>query len=131
METNTQQTFIDDATSVGNPRFGNGLSIPQSWVDHAHEVAIPVNNQLDAKVSGVTSPLTSQDCIDLNRFWATCEDGEGYDVPKERMKRLKHLGLVDGGRFGVYYITDLGNELHDARSGPRGLGDAQAGAVDD
>lgn len=41
------------------------------------------------------------------RFCETCEDGEGYDVPKHMMKRLAELGLVTYEHFGRYAGTAL------------------------
>lgn len=37
--------------------------------------------------------------------FATCEDGEGYDVPKPMMKRLAELGLVVHKGGGWYEGT--------------------------
>lgn len=39
------------------------------------------------------------------RFCETCEDGEGYDVPKLMMKRLAALGLVVHKGGGWYEGT--------------------------
>ncbi len=45
------------------------------------------------------------------RFCETCEDGEGYDVPKAMMKRLAELGLVVYCHFGRYAGTPLLDRL--------------------
>jgi hypothetical protein len=45
------------------------------------------------------------------RFCETCEDGEGYDVPKKMMKRLAELGLVLHLGGGYYEGTNALNEL--------------------
>lgn len=48
------------------------------------------------------------------RFCLTCDDGEGYDVPKPMMKRLAVLGLVKHKGGGWYEQTDLILEIRDA-----------------
>lgn len=40
------------------------------------------------------------------RFCETCQDDEGYDVPKPMMKRLAELGLVKYKGFGRYQQTE-------------------------
>ena len=70
--------------------------------------AIAINRQLDFAGAGVTS----QHIIDLNRFCDCADDGEGYDVPKDRMKSLKAVGLVDGGHRGYYSATEKGGDVH-------------------
>lgn len=54
---------------------------------------------------------TNQELKDALRFMETCEDNEGYDVPKERMKRLATLGLVKHCGGGYYEATDKLQEL--------------------
>jgi hypothetical protein len=41
------------------------------------------------------------------RFCETCDDGEGYDVPRKMMKQLEALGLVVDKKFGRFEQTDL------------------------
>ncbi|OJW46203.1 MAG: hypothetical protein BGO63_03795 [Candidatus Accumulibacter sp. 66-26] len=41
------------------------------------------------------------------RFCETCDDDEGYDVPRLMMKRLEALGLVGDKKFGRFEQTDL------------------------
>lgn len=55
--------------------------------------------------------LTEQQERDILRFYDTCEDGQGYDVPKERMKSLARLGLIRPTGFSRYEITDAGNAV--------------------
>lgn len=66
---------------------------------------------LDQQIMAAPPGTTPQHIFDLNRFCECCEDSEGYDVPKERMRALKAAGLVDGGCFGWYTATDLGMTL--------------------
>lgn len=50
--------------------------------------------------------LTPEERKAALRFCETCQDGEGYDVPKPMMKRLAELGLVVYKGFGRYEQTD-------------------------
>lgn len=77
------------------------------WLARDHEEALCLHRQLQAAGAGITV----QHLIDLNRFCECCEDGEGYDVPKERMRELKRVGLVAGGRFGYYTTTVEGDRI--------------------
>lgn len=54
---------------------------------------------------------TEAELKDAHRFMETCKDGEGYDVPKERMKRLSEIGLVRHCGGGYYEATDKLQEL--------------------
>lgn len=63
--------------------------------------------------------LSDQDMADLTRLNETMEDGEGYDVPAKKMKRLAELGAVrwrGGDRFS---ITSFGAFV--LKSGPTGF----------
>jgi hypothetical protein len=69
---------------------------------------MPMSNQVmkellvAPKSDGVIQPkrgdtldlLTEEEKKAALRFCETCEDGQGYDVPKSMMKRLVELGLV-------------------------------------
>ena len=48
------------------------------------------------------------------RFCETCDDNEGYDVPRAMMKRLEFLGLVIDKKFGRFEQTNLLLEIRDA-----------------
>jgi hypothetical protein len=52
--------------------------------------------------------LNDQDMADLTRFIDVLEDGEGYDIPSERMKRLAELGVVRRRYGDCYSITSFG-----------------------
>lgn len=71
--------------------------------------AIAINHQL----SHVGEGVTDQHIIDLNRFCDCCDDDEGYDVPKERMKALRAVGLVEGGHRGYYSTTEKGRTIYE------------------
>lgn len=61
----------------------------------------------------ITVPVktTGQQERDILRFRDTCEDDQGYDVPKERMKSLARLGLIRPTGFSRYEITDIGDAV--------------------
>ncbi|MGB4488458.1 MAG: hypothetical protein WBI95_23560 [Pseudomonas veronii] len=59
----------------------------------------------------VSISLTKQQERDILRFYDTCEDGQGYDVPKDRMKSLACLGLIRPTGFSRYELTDAGDAV--------------------
>lgn len=67
-----------------------------------------------AMPTGQVLVLTDEEKNAALRFCETCEDGEGYDVPKAMMKRLGELGLVvhkGGGWYeGVSALEQLQTE---------------------
>jgi hypothetical protein len=78
--------------------------------------------------SVTTPPLPAQEPVDwltdderkaLKRFMETCDDGEGYDVPKQMMKRLAVVGAVQHIGGGIYGITEFGNWLLDNTTTPQ------------
>lgn len=85
-------------------------AIEQRWYERDFNEATAISRQLAIAMPGTTA----QHIIDVNRFCECCEDNEGYDVPKERMRDLKAAGLVSGGRFGWYTLTDEGQRVRDA-----------------
>lgn len=80
------------------------------WLNKDHEQAL----HLDRLFQKYQGKYSIQQIIDLNRFCDCAEDGEGHDVPKERMRHLKQAGLVEGGRGGYYNTTEEGNQLRSA-----------------
>lgn len=57
--------------------------------------------------------ITQEDCAAFARFYATCEDGEGYDVSKEKMERLAEIGLIRKVRGTTYEFTKFGLVMQD------------------
>lgn len=55
----------------------------------------------------------------LERFNETCEDGEGYDVPKPMMRQLARKGAVYHTSRGIYGITTFGQFMLDRASQPQ------------
>ena len=64
---------------------------------------MPVNNAF----------LTTPEMAAFSRFLETCEDGEGYDVPKSMMHRLAQIGVVRHLSRGIYNITEFGQSVID------------------
>ncbi|MFK3741651.1 hypothetical protein [Massilia sp. TN1-12] len=52
--------------------------------------------------------LNAEEMAALRRFNETCEDGEGYDVRKDMMKRLATIGVVRRTSGSIYEITEFG-----------------------
>lgn len=61
------------------------------------------SNQLNVLIQ-----LSDQQQEDLLRFRETCDDGEDYDVPKERMASLASVGVVRVCGPNRFAITDAG-----------------------
>ena len=57
--------------------------------------------------------LTDEERTAALRFISTCEDSEGYDVPKPMMRRLSELGLVKHLGGGWYEGTAALNTLQE------------------
>jgi hypothetical protein len=57
----------------------------------------------------ISLSMTDLQKRDLLRFFETSEDGQGYDVPKDRMKSLARVGLIRSLGFSRYEITDAGD----------------------
>lgn len=64
-------------------------------------------------MNDLLSAMTAAEKKAAARFNETCEDNEGYDVPKPMMKRLAELGLVKHKGGGWYEQTDAMLELQD------------------
>ena len=52
--------------------------------------------------------ILDDELADLRRFTDCADDGEGYDVPKNRMKRLAEIGLLRHVSAGYYEHTVFG-----------------------
>lgn len=57
-----------------------------------------------------TNFLLPDDLTALKRFAECCEDtgSGGYDVAKDRMARLREIGVVESKGFGRHQITTFG-----------------------
>lgn len=63
--------------------------------------------------AGLAAFVTEQHINDLKRFAETCEDNEGYDVPKIRMIAMMKCGLVARTTRDIYMTTDFGEYILD------------------
>jgi hypothetical protein len=63
----------------------------------------------------ITKFLLADDLAALKRFAECCEDSGsgGHDVPKDRMARLREIGLVESKGFGRNQITTFGGYVLD------------------
>lgn len=52
--------------------------------------------------------VLDEELQDLHRFHECVSDGEGYDVPKERMRRLAEIGLLRRVTANIYEHTTFG-----------------------
>lgn len=59
----------------------------------------------------VEALLSDHDLSALKRLSECLEDGEGFDVSKDRMARLLELGCARHNGFGRYSITAIGQYL--------------------
>jgi hypothetical protein len=59
--------------------------------------------------------VVPEELASFNRFCDICEDfdADGYDVPKDMMKRLAMIGLVRSCGFSRYETTSLGNLIRE------------------
>ena len=82
-------------------------------------VVTMVENYLAAGAAPVPCVvLTPEDRAAFERFHETWEDNEGYDVPKEMMRRLAEVGVVHHITAGRYDITKFGHYVLAAGAEP-------------
>jgi hypothetical protein len=77
-------------------------------------IAIAINRKLGEYVAANKPALlllNDEEMAALLRFKEVCEDFDagGYDVPKEMMKRLAAIGVIESKGFGRYQFTDFGD----------------------
>ena len=68
-----------------------------------------MNNNMSKPIS-IRMNLPAEAMAALLRFAETCEDGEGYDVPKPMMSKLAKIGLLQHVGGGIYTTTEMGDE---------------------
>lgn len=91
------------------------IEVLHSWADDAQKEIESLRAQLAAANAEVQEPVTSlpfaildKEMKDLLRFYECATDGEGYDVPRARMKRLAEIGLVRRVTASFYECTTFG-----------------------
>lgn len=62
---------------------------------------------MEAEEANLLQAMTDAEKKAALRFCDTCDDDEGYDVPRPMMKRLETLGLVIDKKFGRFEQTEL------------------------
>ncbi len=62
----------------------------------------------DAPSPSAVQPLSEADQKDLERLDELFSDGEGWDLPKERMERLAELGVIRRRTGSLYSMTAFG-----------------------
>ena len=66
-----------------------------------------------AAAPGALNLLNADELAALRRFDETCQDGEGYDVPKAMMQRLAAIGAVRRTSGSYYETTEFGTRVLD------------------
>lgn len=74
-------------------------------VERAMEAEIA---ELRGRARRLAELMGANEMAALRRFNETCEDGEGYDVPKEMMQRLAGIGAVRRTSGSYYEATEFG-----------------------
>lgn len=59
-------------------------------------------------IVGIQVDMSEQQAHALFRFNETCEDGQGYDVPRRILKSLTYVGMVRWCGGSRFEITDAG-----------------------
>lgn len=106
---------IGEHSSAHNP-WQEAKDIIEEAEPYRSAAAAPIQAQEDAR--DASRFLSETDYDDLSRFDGMASDGEGYDISKERMKRLAELGVVrwlGRDRYGVtafgQYVLKAWSEL--------------------
>lgn len=84
----------------------------QQWA-HIESAAAPA-----APVARFLPDIPEQMARDLARFNETCEDGQEYDIPKERMRAMASFGLVRWCGGSRFEITDCGMAALEVMAAP-------------
>jgi hypothetical protein len=105
-------TDADAAYILGQlpvPPVGSGSGIHEWAMSAVREISAYGEPVKRAALPG----LTTQEYEALVRFCETCDDGEGYDVPKAMMQRLAEVGAVRHFSRGIYGPTRFGCAILD------------------
>lgn len=76
-------------------------------------IAQPASAPSEQKLVALPFAIFDQEMADLRRFHECSMDNEGYDVPKDRMKRLAEIGLVRRVSANYYEHTNFGLSVLD------------------
>lgn len=78
-----------------------------AWM-HPNGGVAPKHTQEPLCPAALPFAILDQEMKDLMRFHECLMDGEGYDVPKDRMKRLAEIGLLRRVTANFYEHTTFG-----------------------
>jgi len=81
------------------------------WYTKVDEALDAIDKVLAQSKQEPVAWLTDDEREAFERFNETCEDGEGYDVPKTMMRRLAEIGVIHHTSRGIYGITKFGRSL--------------------
>lgn len=84
------------------------LSKHEAW-----DLMADLKRAQQAAAPGALALLNADELAALRRFDETCQDGEGYDVPKAMMQRLAAIGVVRRTSGSYYETTDFGMRVLD------------------
>lgn len=85
------------------------IGMVEAWERAADALAAGKDaSPLAGSIGGGVPFLNTADMADLERIEECFADGEGYDVPKERMQRLAELGVVRRHNGSHYSISSFG-----------------------
>ena len=84
-------------------------------LNYARAVIVAYEAKLREQNGPIALPfaILDEEMKDLHRFHECASDGEGYDVPKERMKRLAEIGLLRRVTANIYEHTTFGLSVID------------------
>ena len=68
---------------------------------------------MEAEKTTLMQAMSDTEKVAALRFCETCDDDEGYDVPRQMMKRLETFGLVIDKKFGRFEQTELLLDVRD------------------
>jgi len=107
-------TTLDQARAVAQ-RLRDYTQCSDSDVDKAASTIEALCAEVErlTKVDVEPVALTEDERKALGCFQETTDDGEGYDVPKQMMRRLAQIGVVHHASRGIYGITDFGHFVLD------------------
>lgn len=85
------------------------------WSEHFTRVWQQMVAAAPHGMASVEAPgwLLPEDMQALKRFCETCEDSQPYDVPKDRMRRLAEIGVIQWGGGACYSLTAFGQHVLD------------------
>lgn len=102
---------LDKATSGGS--FTEVCIAAQMATKALRQVATALQGRAQEGEPSDAAFLQEADQHLLHRFIETTEDGEGYDIGKDAVKRLAELGVVQSFGFGRYGVTMFGYWAHE------------------